>query len=266
MGAINGTSIIIYSDGLPIAMQKGMSITVDIDLPDATNKESAGWAEHIQGMLSAKIDFDSIFATSVTAGMDATHLMDYILNRQSLLVSVLGLSFPIIGQVDMASISFNAPAEGAMTLSGSLTANGGLFPLTAKVPITGSSLGMSNRITDPDEGGTDYDTLTVSGTAITSAINAAGNAYCNSNDFTCIPGAVYKLAFFLTKTSGQLPTVGIWDDTSAYNSNTQAAVEGLNFITLTATNISTDVTSSLRFSNTGAANWSTTPIYLFRVS
>lgn len=256
MAAINGTNLLLYSDGQVIAMQKGINLNIDTNLPDATSKDSAGWAQHIQGELSAKIDFTSLFATSVTGGMDATALMNYILNRQSLLISILGLSFPIVAQVDLSSLSFDAPVEGVMSLSGSLKVNGPLFCLTGA---------MANMITDPDANATDYDTLTISGVSITSAIKStAGAKKCDSNTLNIVSAGVYKLAVYLTLNSGQAPTVGIWDNTSAYISNTQALVNGLNLITFTATG--SDASASLRFNNSANGNWSTSPIYLFKVA
>ena len=264
MAVINGTALLLYSEGVLVGFQQGISINVSQKLEDITNKESLGWEQHINGMLNATIDFNALFASPNTPDMNALALMDYIINRESLLVEILGLDYPFVGEADLSTLKFKAPLEGAMSLSGSMKTNGGLYPLTTLVPIAGSSLGYSNRITDPDGNGTDYDTLTISGIKITSAINAAGNAYCDSNTFTTQSGGIYKFACFLTKTSGQLPTVGLWDSTSAYVSNTRDLVEGLNFITLTGT--ATDVTSCLRFSNSGAANWSVSNIYLFRVA
>jgi hypothetical protein len=190
--------------------------------------------------------------------LSAKDLMDYILNSTSLLVSILGGTFPIIGKADMNSISFDASSEQAMTLSGSLKINGPLYPLT-ELPA-GKYV---NLVTDPDSGGTDYETHTESGTAFTSLINSGGTAYANSNEMSIADTGVYKLAVFITKNSGQLPTVGLWDNTSAYISNQVALVEGLNLITLTAT--ATDATASLRITNTGACDLVTSPIYLFRI-
>jgi len=258
MAAINGTAVLLYSGGQPIAMQKGLSVGLDVDLPDATNKESAGWAEHLTGMMNAKIDFNSLFSTGLMSDtpaiLSAKDLLDYILNRTELLVSVLGGPYPIVGKADMSSLSFDAPMEGAMTLAGSVKINGPLYVLSGT---------MAQMITDPDEGGTDYDTHTVSGTSFTSLINSAGNAYVNSNTISVADTGVYRFVTYLTVNSGQVPTVGIWDNTSAYISNTQALVAGLNFITLTAT--ATDASASLRLTNSGASNLTTTPIYLFKV-
>lgn len=255
MAAINGTALLVYSDGQVIAMQKGVSITVEQDLPDATNKESAGWANHINGVLNAKIDFNSLFDTSVTGGMDATALMAYITSRTSLLISILGLSFPIVAEVDINSLSFDAPAEGTMTLSGSMKVKGQLYVLTGT---------MANLVTDPDGTSETYDSFDITGTAITNAQKvAAAAALALSNEFSVTINDTLKCVTFLTPTSGESPSVNIYDNTSDDISNVVELDEGLNIVTLDVT--ATDGTAVLKISNTTAANWSMSPIYLFKV-
>jgi predicted secreted protein len=258
MGAINGTTLLLYSAGQAIAMQKGLTISFDVDLPDATNKESAGWAEHITGLMNAKIDFNSLFSTGLMtdtpAVLSAKDLMDYILNKTSLLIAILGGPFPIVGQCDMNSLSFTAPLEQAMTLAGSLKVNGKLYPLTG---------GMVQLITDPGGISSSYDTFTTSGTAITSAITASTDN-CHSNSFSVSIGDVFKFITFLTLNSGQIPTVELNEvgGGAALISNVSQLVAGLNIATLTAT---ATKTGSMIIQNTSAANWKTTPIYLFKV-
>lgn len=255
MAVINGTNLLLYSGGTAIAFQKGVTITIEQDLPDATSKSSGGWAEHINGMLSAKIDFSALMSPTSGQVMSAKDLMDMILNQDSLLISILGLGYPIVADCSLNNLSFDAPLENAMTLSGSLKVNGQLFVLSGASAII---------LTDPDGNGTDYDTLTVSSLTITSAIKTtAGAKKCDSNTLSIADTGVYKLAVYLTLNSGVAPTVGLWDNTSAYISNTQLLVDGFNLVTLTAT--STDASASLRFTNSANGNWSTSPIYLFKV-
>lgn len=257
MGAINGTSVLLYSNGTAIAMQRGLTISWEIDLPDATNKESAGWANHICGLMNAKIDFDALFSTGLMtdtpAILGAKDLMNYIINKTSLLIAILGGPFPIVGVCDMSSINFAAPMESAMSLAGSLKVNGGLYPLTGTI---------AQMLTSPNGGGCSYDTMTVSGTSIQSAIVASGSVDVRSNDVSITDTSVYKVILYLTKNSGQLPSVGLFKQGDNYKSNVVVCTAGLNIITLTATSTDTVV---LMFSNTAAANWLTTPIYLFKV-
>ncbi len=250
MAAINGTVCLLYSEGVVIAYQKGLSISVETDLPDATNKQSAGWAEHINGMRNAKIDFSALFSASALPVMSANDLMNYILTRETLLVSILGLSVPIVAQADMNSLSFDAPLEGTMGLSGSLKVKGPLYLL--KSP-------SNNLITDPDGTSNSYDTLSLSGTTILSAIDTTA-AFCRSDTFAIDSGTSVKVITFLTLNSGEAPSVVLDEAGVGDRSNSVAVVAGLNVVTLTAT---ASATVELKIVNTAATNFSTSPIYVF---
>lgn len=249
MAKYNGTVLFLIADGVMIAAQKGLTYGVSQNLFDTTNKESAGWEEHGNGMRKMDVGVDGLMSTT---GLSAAGLLDYIFNRQSFLLVISGLTYPWVMEADLLSVSLTANQEEAAALSGSIKVKG------TPHYLSGTKV---NLITDPDGGTTDYDTLTVSGLAITSAINAAGSAYCMSNAINVTDEDVIKLFVFVTLTSGELPTVGIWDNTSAYISNQVALVEGFNLVTLTATG--SDATASLRITNTAAANWATSNIYLF---
>jgi predicted secreted protein len=257
--ALNGTNVILYNNGQPVAMQRSLSLSMDDSIIDASNKESAGWYECIGGQKSAKVDISGLFGTGLMTDnpkvLSAKDLFDQLNASNRLLISILDLGVPIVGEVLHESISFDAPNEGAAALSNGMKFTGPLYALTGS---------MINLITDPDAGGTSYDTLTVSGLAVTSAITAAGNDYLMTNAFGVTDTYVYKLAVFLTLNSGQVPTVGIWDNSGAFISNQEDLVAGLNIVTLTAT--ATDGTSSLRIINTSASNWSTGNLSLFRTA
>jgi len=259
MAAINGTALLLYSEGVLVAYQKGCSISVEQDLPDATNKESAGWAQHINGLLSAKIDFSALFSASATPLMSAKDLMDYILARESMLIEILGMSFPIVAEADMTSLSFDAPQENTMSLSGSMKVKGQLFCLLS-LPA-GKYV---NLITDPHSGGDDYEIDDIVGTAFTSLINNAGSAYAKSNTFAVTTGDVIKVITFLTVNTGQAPSVAIFEvgGGAAAISNVVALIAGLNIVTLTVTDTHD---GCLNISNTGASNLKTSPIYAFKV-
>jgi len=253
MAKINGTSMLVYADGTLIASQKNCTVSWEQDLPDASTKDSTGWEEHINGMRRCSCDFDALYSTT---GLNSVGLMSYILNRSYVLLLIDGGGFPIVGQASLKNKSISAPQEDITSISGSFKFHGPAWMLTGA---------FANMLTDPDAGGTDYDTLTISssGIGITSAINASGAAYCSSNALSVGNTYTYKVITFLTKTSGQLPTVGIYDNSSAFISNQVALVEGINIITLTAT--ATDASASLRFTNSAAANFSLTNIYFFKV-
>jgi predicted secreted protein len=259
MGAINGTSILLYTQGRCIAMQKGLSIALNDALIDGTSKDSGAWKESAPGLRDVKIDFNALYGTGLLTDnpkvQSAKDTMDYIINRNNLLVAILGGDYPFLGEADMSSLSFDAPVEKEMTLSGSVKIKGQLYQLIDS---------MVQMITDPDGGGYDYATCTHSGLALTSVINSSGTHYVRSNVISVANGGVYKLATFLTFTSGELPFAVLYDNTSAEISNAVRMSEGLNLITLTCT--STDASASLKFRNSLAANWSTSSLFLFRVS
>jgi len=250
MSKINATLLLLYADGVVIAAQKGCSVSVEQDLPDASNKESGGWAEHINGLRNASVDFDALFSTT---GISAGELMAYITGRTSLLLTIVGgVAFPMVAEVDMASIKIDAPQEGVMSLSGSMKVQGAFYQLK------GTS---ADLLTDPDSGGTDYDTHTDANKAFSSLINLAGTAYAKSNSFSVSNGDVIKVVLFVTLNSGQLPDVAIFQVGGSAISNVVTLTAGLNIVTLTVTSTQT---GCLNISNTGASNLSTSPIYVFK--
>jgi predicted secreted protein len=262
MAAINGTTLLLYSQdntgaNIAFAMQKGLTISIDVDLPDATNKESAHWAQHICGLMNAKIDFDALFSTGLLTDtpkvLGAKTLMDYIINSTSILISILGGPFPIVGQCDMSSINIVAPKEVGMTLAGSFKVNGKLYPLTGT---------MAQLLTDPDGVSTDYNTFDITGTAITHAVNLADGATAISNTFSVTKDDVIKFITYFTNSIYQVPSVYIIESGGSNVSNVVAVAAGLNIITLTVTKT---CTASLAIYNTDGADWVMTPIYLFKV-
>ena len=254
MSQVNGTSVLVYADGTLIAAQTGVTINFDQDLIDTSNKSSSGWKEHINGMRSGSVDCDALYSTS---GVSAETLLAYITGRSSLLLLVDVNGDPVVCEVDVATSSIAAPTEGASTLSASFNCTGGIYMLVG----TFSELitGWTN---------VDYDTLTSSGTSITSAItDGSAAAFCAGTQTIDVTDEdVYKVFFFLTLNSGNLPDFAIRQTANgAAISNVETAVEGANFMTLTAT--ASDSTSYIVFKNdtSDAANFSTSSIYVFKI-
>lgn len=248
MAEINGSSLLLYADGTVIACQKGCTISVEQDLPDSTNKESAGWARHINGLLGAKIELTALRSTT---GLSAKELMDYIINRQEILFSAVGLGYPIVGKVNISSLSFTAPQEGVMEISGSFTVNEELYILTGD---------NANIITDWEN--VNYDTFTDAGGAITSAISSGGTEQGQTNTFDIADDEVYKVALFLTLNSGQAPYIALTNQYTGDISNRVTLTAGLNLVTLTAT--ATKVGGVIRLVNTEASNYLTSVVYAWK--
>ena len=134
MSAINGTLILLRDNNDPFALSTSCTLNIDMDLPDASHKGSAGWAEHIQGQKSWSVDLDGLadFQTGTTGGVQ--DLVNHILNRESVDIEFVplagfaggstGVSYE--GTASCASISIVASNEDTATLTGSFTGTGAL--------------------------------------------------------------------------------------------------------------------------------------------
>lgn len=49
MAKINATKFLVYVDGNAIGSTTNASISINVDLPSTTTKDSAGWEEHLAG-------------------------------------------------------------------------------------------------------------------------------------------------------------------------------------------------------------------------
>lgn len=253
MAKINGTDFLVYADGVVIAAQKNCTVSWEQDLPDATTKDGAGWAEHILGSRSVTCDFDGLMSTT---GLSADGLVAYIRNRKTVVLAINGMGTPIVGEACLKSVSINAPQEDAASISGSFTFTGGAWLLTGD---------NANLMTDPDGNGHTYGTFTVSGIAVSSAIATYGGGVTNysalSNNMSITSGATYKVITYMTLNSGTAPSIRL-DDGSA-KSNTVQLSAGPNVATLVATGTGTYQLNI--FVTSASTNYSLTNIYVFKV-
>ena len=123
-----------------------------------------------------------------------------------------------------------------------------------------SSWGI-NLIDDPDGSGQDYDTFTVSGISVLSAINLSGGANAFSSAFALGIGSVITVITTLTLNSGEAPIINLAESDTTDSSDQVSLVSGLNVVTLTAT--AADPGSYLRIRNTAPSNFSLTDIYVY---
>lgn len=109
----------------------------------------------------------------------------------------------------------------------------------------------------------DYDIFTHSGTAITQAVNNAGSAHTDSNQFSITKGESVLFITFLTITSGEAPGVSLYSSGAGLIcSGIQTLSAGFNAITITATASATD--ALIKINNGDAANWGATEIITLR--
>ena len=251
MASVNGTNILLYVDGVVIASQKGMSITIAQNLFDISTKNSAGWAEHGNGTRNASVSFDALCSTT---GISAKELMSSLFagSTDRILLVITGFDYPLVMLVDLQNSTITAPQEEAVALSGQFVANGPVYYLS------GTNAQLVSSWTN-----TDYDTFTSSGYSITSAINASGGASALSNHINVTSGDVITVFVYLTLTSGEAPSLVLLNNSSVEKSNKVALVNGANLVTLTATG--SDAQMHLEVINTAVANFSTSNVYCFKV-
>lgn len=132
MAAVNGTLILLKDDGTAFAATTSATLNIEMDLPDSSTKDSAGWAEHIQGQKSWSVDLDGIADFEATTGT-VDILVDYLINRtqasiefepQTGAFTTSGVSYT--GTASLSSVSLVAANEDTATLSGSFTGDGAL--------------------------------------------------------------------------------------------------------------------------------------------
>ena len=61
-GVFNGTSLILKIEGTALGHTTSCSMTFNVDLPEATSKDSSGYQELITGVKSGEISFDGLVA------------------------------------------------------------------------------------------------------------------------------------------------------------------------------------------------------------
>ena len=128
MSAINGTLVLLRADGNPLALVTDATLNIEQDLPDATSKDSSGWAAHINGLRSYSVDVDGLASFVATTG-NSNILANLIANRSQVsfrFATATAGQLQFTGTVSLGSLSITAPNEDTATLSGSMTGTGAL--------------------------------------------------------------------------------------------------------------------------------------------
>jgi predicted secreted protein len=127
MAKINGTTSTIVNDTDTLLHTTSSTLNVNQDLPDATNKGSSGWAEHINGLRDWSIDFEGM-ADSTGSGLTFDEIVALIVGR----TADADVDFTYDGtngwhgNGTFQNITIDAPVEGTVTFSGTIVGNGAL--------------------------------------------------------------------------------------------------------------------------------------------
>ena len=133
MAKINGTLIGILSGSDKVLYTTSATLNVKQNLVDTTNKESAGWAEHINGLRDWDISFDGKYDTA-GEGMTPNEILTAIIARSAdtvikFVTNVETNTVGWTGNGTFDTVSITGPMEGDTTFSGHIKGNGALSAL-----------------------------------------------------------------------------------------------------------------------------------------
>jgi len=129
MAKLNGTLYCVYSGSDKLLHTDNASLNVDVDLPLVSNKESAGWEEHIKGMRNALIDFSGQYDED-GAGITPDEILAAIIARSADTAihfkPVSGATAGWYGNGTYKNLKLDAPLEGVTAFSCQVKINGAL--------------------------------------------------------------------------------------------------------------------------------------------
>ena len=130
-GVFNGTDLLLKVEGTTIGHTTSCSLSLSMDTPEATTKESAGFSEYIGGVKGGEISFEGLVAYD--DGANAIEMADYLLARTQL-TCVFGTAEAgdaiYTAEAFLSSVEMSAEMEAAVTYSGSLTITGAIVKST----------------------------------------------------------------------------------------------------------------------------------------
>ena len=130
-GIFNGTNLLLKLDGTIIGHSTSCSMSLSMDTPEATTKDSNGFSEYIAGVKGGEISFEGL--VDYSDSLNGVELFDSLLARTEL-TCVFGTaeSGDAIYTADgfLSSIEMSGEMESAVTYSGSITISGAITKST----------------------------------------------------------------------------------------------------------------------------------------
>ena len=130
-GVFNGTDLILKIEGTTVGHTTSCSMSISMDTPEATTKDSAGFSEYIGGVKGGEISFEGLVAYDDTANV--IEMNDYLLARTQL-TCIFGTTEAgdaiYTAEAFLSSVEMSAEKESAVTYSGSLTITGAIVKST----------------------------------------------------------------------------------------------------------------------------------------
>lgn len=138
-GVFNGTSLVVLVGTEVVAHATSCTLSLSADLPDATTKESGGWADHIAGLRSWSITTDGLATVEPTGTNYVVGDIFSALNGRGTVTvkfTTVNGSTPIVGDLIWSgsafveSLDITADMESPVTYSASFTGTGTLTQAT----------------------------------------------------------------------------------------------------------------------------------------
>ena len=130
-GVFNGTELLLKVEGATVGHTTSCSLSLSMDTPEATTKDSNGFSEYIGGVKGGEISFEGLIAYDDTS--NAIEMADFLLARTQL-TCVFGTAETgdaiYTAEGFLSSVEMSAEMEAAVTYSGSITITGALTKLT----------------------------------------------------------------------------------------------------------------------------------------
>lgn len=130
-GVFNGTNLILTVEGATVGHTTSCSLSLSMDTPEATTKDSNGFSEYIGGVKGGEISFEGLIAYDDSA--NAIEFADYLLARTQL-TCVFGTQEAgdavYTAEGFLTSVEMSAEMEAAVTYSGSITITGAITKST----------------------------------------------------------------------------------------------------------------------------------------
>ena len=113
-GVFNGTSLVVLIGTEVIGFATSCSLSLAIDAPDASTKQSLGWADEIGGQRSWSLTTDGL--ATVVPGTVATYVTTAELNALAIARTAVTVKFTT---VDNSTVGGVTPVSGDVIYSGS---------------------------------------------------------------------------------------------------------------------------------------------------
>ena len=133
MALINGTNLVIKVGGVAILKATTASLELSVDMPDATTKDSAGWAEFFAGVRSFTLSSDGLIDYATAAAVETDELVAMLIARNTVAVTFATATagdMLLSGNAYVSSISQTADMESPSGFSVTFQGTGALTQST----------------------------------------------------------------------------------------------------------------------------------------